>query len=264
MTSIEHSHATARSGIRSGGIVMLLIVAATVISLSMGLRQSLGLFLPPMNAELAVSASAFGFAIALQSLVWGVSQPFVGILGDRYGARPVLIGCALIYAVGLLLMASPHPVIGLNIGAGVLIGIGVAGTSFGVLLGTVSRSVAPEWRSQTIGLVSAGGSLGTLLLAPFGQAIISHHGWATALIVFAVIAFSIAIISLFIGREHHDGELAAASGPQSLLAALQSAGRHRGYVALTVAFFACGFQLLFIATHLAQYLAICGIPPSVS
>lgn len=262
MTSVELPQSVSRSDVRSSRILVLLIAAATVISLSMGLRQSLGLFLPPMHAALGVSASEFGFAMALQSLVWGVSQPFIGMLGDRYGARPVLIGCASIYGVGLLLMATAHPVIGLNVGAGVLIGIGVSGTSFGVLLGTISRAAAPQWRSQIIGLVSAGGSLGTLLLAPFGQTIIAGYGWATALVVFAAIALSIAVISLVIGREH--GEAAASSEQESLSAVLRKASTHRGYVVLTVAFFACGFQLLFIATHLAQYLAICGIPPSVS
>jgi MFS family permease len=104
-------------------LVVLIATASTILSVGIGLRQSLGLFLQPMNAELGVSASEFGFAMALANLVWGLSQPIVGILGDRYGARPIIVGCAVIYAVGLMLMALAGPLIGLNIGGGLLLGL---------------------------------------------------------------------------------------------------------------------------------------------
>ncbi|WFU44596.1 MFS transporter [Bradyrhizobium sp. CB82] len=245
--------------------IVVAVVAATIISLSMGLRQSLSLFLPPMEADLGVSASAFGFAIALQSLVWGISQPFIGILGDRFGARPVLVGCAIIYAAGLLLMATASPTAALDLGAGVLVGLGVSGTSFGVLLGTVSRIAPPQWRSQIVGLVSAGGSLGTLALAPFGQILISGHGWRAALIAFAIVALLTGVISFAIGRDR-DAPSVSAAQPDfgSLRTTLSSAAHHRGFIVMTVAFFACGFQLLFIATHLPQFLQLCGIAPAVS
>jgi predicted MFS family arabinose efflux permease len=245
-------------------VVVVVAVAGTILSLSIGLRQSLGLFLGPINLDLGVSASAFGFAMALQNIVWGVSQPFIGMLGDRYGARPVLIGSALLYACGLLLMAAGGPVLGLGFGGGVIAGLGIAGTSFGVLLGSVSRAVPPEKRSQTVGLVSAAGSLGTLVLAPLGQALIADYGWRTALAAFAVIAVLMAAISIAIGREAVNPQT---GGPNedahSTSEALMLAGRHRGYVAMVVAFFACGFQLMFITTHLPQYLAICGLSPSI-
>lgn len=246
-------------------VVVVVAVAATVLSLSIGLRQSLGLFLGPINSDLGVSAYAFGFAMALQNIVWGVSQPFIGMLGDRYGARPVLIGSALLYASGLLLMAAGGPVLGLGFGGGVIAGLGIAGTSFGVLLGSVSRAVPPEKRSQTVGLVSAAGSLGTLVLAPLGQALIADYGWRSALAAFAGIAVLMAVISIAIGREaagirtDEPNEEAHSTSD-----ALMLASRHRGYVAMVVAFFACGFQLMFITTHLPQYLAICGLSPSIS
>jgi predicted MFS family arabinose efflux permease len=246
-------------------VVVVVAVAATILSLSIGLRQSLGLFLGPINLDLGVSASAFGFAMALQNIVWGVSQPFIGMLGDRYGARPVLVGSALLYAGGLLLMAAGGPVLGLGFGGGVIAGFGIAGTSFGVLLGSVSRAVPPEKRSQTVGLVSAAGSLGTLILAPLGQALIADYGWRSALVAFAAIAVLMAFISIAIGREAAGGRT---DGPDevahSTSEALVLASRHRGYVAMVVAFFACGFQLMFITTHLPQYLAICGLSPSIS
>jgi predicted MFS family arabinose efflux permease len=246
-------------------VIVLIAVAATVLSLSMGLRQSLGLFLRPINAELGVSATAFGFALALQNIVWGLSQPAVGMLGDRYGARPVLVASALIYAAGLALMALGGPALGLNLGGGVIAGVGVAGTSFGVLLGAVSRAVPAERRSQMVGLVSAAGSLGTLALAPLGQALIAGYGWRAALLAFAVVALLMGAIGALIGRPAaatagapSDGEAAA-----STCAALLEAAGHRGYLAMAVSFFACGFQLMFITTHLPQFLAICGLPPSV-
>jgi len=246
-------------------VVLVIVVAATVLSLSMGLRQSLGLFLGSMNRDLGVSASAFGFAMALQNLVWGLSQPFIGTVGDRYGARPVLVGSALTYAAGLLLMAVGGSLLGLDFGGGIVAGLGIAGTSFGVLLGAVSRVVPAERRSQTVGLVSAAGSLGTLVLAPLGQVLIADYGWKSALVVFAGIAASIALISVAIGRETpSQAGVTQAEGRSSGGAALLAAGRHRGYVAMSVAFFACGFQLMFITTHLPQYLAICGLPPATS
>jgi predicted MFS family arabinose efflux permease len=249
--------------------VLVIAIAATVLSLSMGLRQSLGLFLGPINVDLGVSASAFGFAMALQNIVWGISQPFIGMLGDRYGARPVLIGSAIVYAAGLLLMAAGGPVMGLDVGGGVIAGLGVAGTGFGVLLGAVSRVVPPEKRSQTVGLVSAAGSLGTLLLAPLGQMLIAGFGWRSALVVFAGVAILMALISVAIGREragtHPTGPSQEShQGSRSTAEALAAAGSHRGYVAMAVAFFACGFQLMFITTHLPEYLAICGLAPSIS
>jgi predicted MFS family arabinose efflux permease len=249
--------------------VLVIAIAATVLSLSMGLRQSLGLFLGPINVDLGVSASAFGFAMALQNIVWGISQPFVGMLGDHYGARPVLIGSAIVYTAGLLLMAAGGPVMGLDVGGGVIAGLGVAGTGFGVLLGTVSRVVPPEKRSQTVGLVSAAGSLGTLLLAPLGQALITNFGWRSALVAFAGVALLMGLISVAIGREHTGTHPAGPSQEShqatcSTAEALAAAGSHRGYVAMAVAFFACGFQLMFITTHLPEYLAICGLAPSIS
>jgi MFS family permease len=135
--------------------LIVLVVASTIISLSMGMRQSLGLFLPPLNSELGVSATAFGFAMALQNIVWGISQPIVGLLGDRYGARPVLIASALIYAAGLCVMGAASPAVGLDAGGGVLMGLGIAGTGYGVLIGSVSRAVRPERRNQMVGLVAA-------------------------------------------------------------------------------------------------------------
>jgi predicted MFS family arabinose efflux permease len=242
-------------------MVWLLVLSGLIISLCMGLRQSLGLFMRPMTLELGISAATFGFAIALQNIVWGLSQPFVGALADRYGPRPVLVATALAYAAGLLLMAHSAALPGGLQIAGFLAGIGTAGTGFGVLIGTVSRATPPEKRSQTVGLVAAAGSLGTLVLAPLGQGLINGFGWHAALTAFAVVAASMALLSIPI----RDQALPA-QGPhakQTLGGALREAMAHRGYLFMTLAFFACGFQLVFITTHLPAYLQLCGVAPGV-
>src|SRR5689334_7468763 len=244
-------------------MLLLVLLSGLIISLCMGLRQSLGLFMRPMTLDFGISAATFGFAIALQNIVWGLSQPFVGAAADRYGARPVLVVTALVYALGLVLMgfAGSHPG-ALHI-AGFLAGIGTAGTGFGVLIGTVSRATPPEKRSQTVGLVAAAGSLGTLFLAPLGQWLIVDYGWKSAMLAFAGVAASMALFSLAI-REQAGIAVPPARANQKLADALREAMGHRGYLYMTLAFFACGFQLVFITTHLPAYLQLCGVNPAVS
>jgi predicted MFS family arabinose efflux permease len=241
--------------------VLLLVLSGLIISTALGLRQSLGLFMQPMVAGLGISAASFGFAIALQNLVWGLSQPFVGALADRHGARPVVIGTALVYALGLALMlfASDIPA-GLQI-AGFLTGIGIAGTGFGVLIGTVSRAAPAERRTQTVGLVAAAGSLGTMLIAPLGQGLIAGFGWKSGMLVFAAIAGSIALFAVPIRSQASSHAAAPTRG--GLRDAIHTAIAHRGYLFMTLAFFACGFQLVFITAYLPSYLALCGISPGV-
>jgi predicted MFS family arabinose efflux permease len=240
-------------------MLILLLVSGTIVSLSMGMRQSMGLFMGPLTTDLGISAATFSFSLALQNIVWGLSQPVVGALADRYGARPVVFGTALVYAAGLGLMIVSRGAVGLDI-AGFLCGIGIAGTGFGVLIGVVARATPPEKRIQRVGLVAAVGSLGTVVLAPTGQAVISGYGWQAALAVFAGIAIFTALLCLFVKETSVPD---ARPTPQPLRQALADAGRHRGFVQMTIAYFACGFQLIFITTHLPQYLQICGVSPEV-
>jgi len=241
--------------------VLLLVLASVVISTALGLRQSLGLFMQPMVTGLGISAASFGFAIALQNLAWGLSQPFVGAMADRYGARPVVMGTALVFALGLALMlfAQRTPA-GLQI-AGVLIGIGIAGTGFGVLIGTVSRAAPPARRTQTVGLVAAAGSLGTMIIAPLGQGLIGAFGWQTAMLAFAALAASMMLVAVPLRAPA--AAKAAAAAQVTLRDTVHEALAHRGYVFMTFAFFACGFQLVFITSYLPSYLELCGIAPGV-
>ena len=243
-------------------MLLLILLSGLIISLCMGLRQSLGLFMRPMTLDLGISAATFGFTIALQNIVWGVSQPFVGALADRYGARPVLIVTALLYAAGLALMAFSKGIPGGLEVAGFLVGIGTAGAGFGVLIGTISRATPPEKRSQTVGLVAAAGSLGTMVIAPLGGWLIDGFGWQAAMLAFAAIAASMALLSLPIREQTIAGE---SSGVKlNLGEAVREAMAHRGYLFMTLAFFACGFQLVFITTHLPAYLQLCGVAPGVA
>lgn len=243
-------------------MLMLLVLSGVIISICMGLRQSLGLFMRPMTLDLGISAATFGFAIAVQNIVWGLSQPVVGAIADRHGPRPVLIGTAFLYAAGLLLMAyASHLPGGLQL-AGFLAGIGTAGTGFGVLIGTVSRATPEQQRSKTVGIVAAAGSLGTFFIAPLGQGLIDGFGWQLALVGFGLLALSMALLSLPI-RELSTAKAAPSARQLSLREALREATGHRGYLFMTLAFFACGFQLVFLTTHLPAYLQLCGVAPGV-
>lgn len=256
------SPTTGGSSARTAMTVM--VVASVVISLCMGLRQSLGLFLRPMSADIGVSAAMFGLAMAVQNLVWGLAQPLVGAAADRFGARPVLVAASATYAAGLLLMAlSGSPAIELQIGGGVLIGLGVSGTAFGVLLGAVSRAMPLERRSWAVGVVSAAGSLGTVIIAPLGQELLDRVGWRETLLCYAVLAIGMALVSVGIGRASQPASNTDMEAEQTVAQAVAEALAHPGFLAMSIAFFACGFQLVFIGTHLPRYIALCGMPPAV-
>jgi predicted MFS family arabinose efflux permease len=243
-------------------MLVLLLVSGVIISLGMGMRHSLGLFMRPMTLELGVSAAVFSFALALQNIVWGLSQPVVGAMADRYGARPVVFATALLYAGGLLLMIFSRGATTLY-AAGFLCGIGIAGTGLGVLLGVVSRATPPEKRSQRVGLVAATGSLGTVLLAPIAQGMTEGFGWRAGLLTFVGISAFMALLALCLRNHAPAVDAGPRAKPQRLSAALRDAARHRGFMQMTIAYFACGFQLVFITTHLPQYLELCGVAPSV-
>ena len=243
-------------------MVLLIVLCGVIISICMGLRQTLGLYQRPMMLEAGVSAAAFGFSIALQNIVWGVSQPFVGAMADRWGTRLVAILGALIYASGVVLMIYSGPLPGALEISGFLIGVGTAGTGLGVLVGTIARATPPETRIQTVGLVSAAGSLGTFIIAPLGQSMIGAWGWQGALAGYAVLAASMLLLALPIReRAAHD---APSARKQNLGEAVREAAGHRGFWFMTIAFFACGFQLVFLTTHLPAYLQVCGVAPGVS
>jgi len=237
---------------------LLIALSGAIISICMGMRQSLGLFMRPMGADVGITAAAFGFSIALQNIVWGLGQPFAGALADRHGPRPVLIVTAVLFGLGLFALMFANAFPGGLVVAGLLLGLGTTGHS--TLYGTMSRAAPVQRRSQIIGLVAACGSIGTFVLAPLGGGLIDGPGWRTAMYVFIAFAVLMGLLAFPIRETKEKLSLEA---KVSLGEAVREAIGHRGYLFMTLAFFACGFQLVFLTTHLPSYLALCGIAPGV-
>jgi predicted MFS family arabinose efflux permease len=231
-----------------------------IVLLSLGIRSSFGLFLQPMSQDFGWGREVFAFAMALQNLVWGASQPFVGMIADRWGSGRTLAGGGLLYALGVWLMSETSSPLGLHLSAGILLGLALSGTGFAVVLAAVGRSVAPERRSAALGLTTALGSLGQFLLPPIGQAFLAAYGWQTAL---ALLAFgSLAMVAVAAGVQ---GRPQAAPGDtQTLRQAISEARAHSGYLLLTAGFFVCGWHVAFIAVHLPAYLADGGLSTEIA
>ncbi|BBK37936.1 MFS transporter [Allostella sp. ATCC 35155] len=244
--------------------VLAIVAASLVMSAAMGARQSFGLVISPFSFDHGLPVTLVAFAIALHNLVWGLAQPFAGAAADRWGAAPVVAAGAILFAGGLAAaaLAPSGPV--LVLGLGVLVGIGISGTSFGVVLAAVGRHAPPERRSSALGLASAGGSLGQVGLVPLVQHASEGWGIGTALLLLAACVLVVAPLGLLLDRRGEPGaEEAGRGAPTSLRAALAGAMRHRGYRLLTLGFFTCGFQLAFIATHLPAYLLTCHMPAAL-
>lgn len=242
---------------------VLIIAAATVISLTMGLRSTFGLFQAPIAADLGFSRASFGFAMAIQQLLWGLFQPFCGMVADRYGSGRVLVVGAIAYMAGLLVMAGSNDIISFNIGAGWLIGFGLSATSFSVVLGALGRLVAPEKRSVAFGIATAGGSVGQFFMAPVGQQLIATEGWSGALVVMSLIAGLMALSGFFLQSKAGDEVLLGGGSSetvdQTIRQAVGEACGDNSYRYLTLGFFVCGFQVAFITIHLPAYLLDLGM-----
>jgi MFS family permease len=232
--------------------LVVLVCGGLLMTLAMGVRHGFGLFLQPMTLAHGWGRETFAFAIALQNLVWGFAQPFAGMIADRHGAGRVLISGAVLYVLGLALMTQAATGLGFSLSAGVLVGLGLAGTTFGVVYGVIGRAYPPERRSQALGIAGAAGSFGMFALLPFAQSLLSGLGWLSALLILAAAAALMGPLSAALVEERR----AAAAGPQqSLREALREAAGHRGFWLLCWGFFVCGFQVVFIAAHLPAYLA---------
>lgn len=247
------SHATADL---SSQVWRVIWCAAALITITMGLRAGFGLFLSPISIDLQMGREVFSLAIAVQNLVWGAASPVFGGLADKYGVPRVTLVGTLLYVVGLLLMAAtsgPFEVIAGNL----LIGLALGAAGLSTVLGAVGRMVAPERRSLAFGLVTAGGSFGQFAVVPFTQVLIDGFGWSAA---FVALAATAALMLPLIWGVRDTPRAAASSGGQTLAQSLAEALRHRGFWLLTIGFFVCGFQVVFVATHLPAYLTDQGLP----
>ncbi|MBM1195619.1 MFS transporter [Pseudomonas weihenstephanensis] len=237
----------------------MLLGSALILALSLGVRHGFGLFLPPMSAQFGWGREVFAFAIALQNLIWGLAQPFTGALADRFGAAKVVIVGGVLYAVGLLLMGLSDSPLSLSLSAGLLIGIGLSGTSFSVILGVVGRALPPQNRSMGMGIASAAGSFGQFAMLPGTLGLIGWLGWSAALLVLGLlVALIVPLVSML-----KDRPLPTLGGEQTLKEALHEACSHSGFWLLAFGFFVCGFQVVFIGIHLPAYLVDQHLPATV-
>ncbi|AOE61713.1 MFS transporter [Pseudomonas corrugata] len=237
----------------------VLVGSALILALSLGVRHGFGLFLAPMSTEFGWGREVFAFAIALQNLIWGLAQPFTGALADRFGAAKVVMVGGVLYTLGLVFMGLSDSAWSLSLSAGLLIGLGLSGTSFSVILGVVGRAVPPEKRSLGMGIASAAGSFGQFAMLPGTLGLIGWLGWSAALLALGLlVALIVPLVSML-----KDTPMPLAGHEQTLSEALREACSHSGFWLLAFGFFVCGFQVVFIGVHLPAYLVDQHLPASV-
>ena len=249
------------TGIGNWRTPLVIVVCGSLIGmLTFGPRSTFGFFMQPMSREFGWGRDVFALAFAVQNLLWGIGQPISGAIADRFGTLRVISLGALMYAAGLIVMRYASTPASLEVGAGLLIGFGLSGCSFNLVLSAFGKLMPPEWRGIALGAGTAAGSFGQFLFAPFGVALIDNFGWQSALTVFGLLMLLVIPLSLALATP----AVAASDGPvvqqQSFKQALTEAFGHRSYVLLVLGFFTCGFQLAFVTAHLPAYLVDRGLP----
>ncbi len=243
---------------------LFVVAACLILAVNFGLRSSMGFFMAPISSEFGYGREVFAFSLALQNLCWGLFQPFAGAFADRYGTFKTLVIGTLIYALGIYLTATADSAWALHSGAGILIGMGIAGTGFGVILPALARMVAPEKRAFALGLGTAAGSAGQLMVIPVAQAFIASYGWQVALLLMAGGALCMLVLATPFRKDSASTETDEEISSQPLKEALQEAGGHLHYWLLIAGFFVCGFQLAFITVHMPSFLTDNGFDASVA
>ena len=242
-------------------MTQVLVCGAAIVMISMGIRHGFGLWLAPITTERGWSRETFSFAIAVQNIAWGLAGPFVGVIADRWGAFRVLVGGSLLCAAGLVTMGMATTGYGFLGGAGLMVGLSQAGTTYAVVYGVIGRNIAPERRSWAMGVTAAAGSFGQFLMVPVEGGLIGGIGWQGALFVLGAIA--LVIVPLAFGlREPHAA--ATTTSQQSIGAAVYEALGHRSFQLLIAGYFVCGFQVVFIGVHMPSYLKDHGLTPTVA
>ncbi|OGA50619.1 MAG: MFS transporter [Betaproteobacteria bacterium RIFCSPLOWO2_12_FULL_63_13] len=247
--------------------VAVLLGASLMLTMSMGMRQSFGLFVRPITADIGVSVADFTFALAVQNIVWGLTQPLTGAIADRFGCRAVTISGSFLFAAGLAVTMIATGPIALLIGMGLMIGLAMSCVSLSLALAASAKVVSPAKRSLTLGTVSALGSIGAFIAAPLAQHLLVAYGWKAAIVGFLGLCVIMLPGAIFIGAGDKIAprqQIGSTDAGLSLKGALAEAARHRGYITMAVAFFVCGLQLVFLTTHLPAYLALCGQSPALS
>ena len=241
----------------------IIVASGCLIALiTFGPRASSGLFQIPMTMQFGWGRDTFALAIAIQNLLWGLGAPFAGAIADRFGIIRVLCVGAILYAIGLVVMANATTPLGLHLGAGVLVGFGLSACSFNLILGAFGKLLPENWRPMAFGAGTAAGSFGQFFFPPIGNILIDQFGWQQALMVFAVSLLLVLPLTLALGTRKGSAPLPSAVNlpNQSIGQALAEAFRHRSYILLVLGFFTCGFQLAFITVHMPAYLKDVGMP----
>ena len=252
--------ATPASRPASSGMPWLIIICGCLIAaLTFGPRSAMGFFQLPMLAEKGWDRTTFGLAMAFQNLAWGIGTPVFGALADRYGTARILALSGIIYAAGLVLMATSTTPGMLYLSGGVLVGLGVASGSFGIVLAAFARAVTPEQRSLAFGIGTAAGSFGMFVFAPLGQGLISAYGWYNALLIMGVMMLIIPFLAYPLRGNSSTGISGKAELEQTLGQALREALGHQSYILLVTGFFVCGFQVAFITAHFPAYISDIGV-----
>jgi len=242
---------------------VIVVCGCLIGMLTFGPRSTFGFFMQPMSREFSWGRDVFGLALAIQNLLWGIGQPIAGAIADRFGSLRVISVGALMYAAGLIIMRYAATPLSLDVSAGVLIGLGLSGCSFNLVLSAFGKLLPLEWRGVALGAGTAAGSFGQFLFAPFGVAMIDNFGWQPALSVFAGLMLLVVPLSLALATPAVSTGPVAVTEQQTFKHALAEAFGHRSYVLLVLGFFTCGFQLAFITVHLPAYLVDRGLPVQI-
>jgi MFS family permease len=248
--------------VAQGSTRLILIGSAMLLSIGMGLRQSLGLFLTPVTRDLALTAADFTLTIAIQNIVWGLSQAPVGAIADRFGLRLTLVAGTVIYIAGLAAMAAADGEMALIV-SGVLIGIALSCTASSLALAACARAVPEQRRSKMLGVVAAVGSLGTLIVPLATQGVLKYYPWQIGALFFAILAAAMLPAAFWAGASD-TLPLMMAEAKTTMRNTLAQALHHRGFLVMSGAYFVCGLNLVFLTTHLPAYLEICGQDPMLS
>jgi MFS family permease len=240
---------------------LILLGTALLLTLGMGIRQSFGLFLAPITHDLAVTAADFTLALAIQNIVWGLSQALVGAIADRFGLRITMMAGAAIYVIGLGIMAAAQGALALIVSGG-LIGVALSCTATSLAMTACVRAVSAERRSKTLGLVSAAGSLGTLVVPLVTQALLAREPWQIGALFFVLMGVAMLPAAYWAGGA--DKIPVHSTATTSMREVLGQAMRNRPFLVMSGAYFVCGLNLIFLTTHLPAYLAICGQDPMLS
>jgi len=241
----------------TGKLILITFCASMVILLSMGTRQSFGLFQTPISNSFGIGIAAFSLSLALQNLIWGISQPLIGAIADKFGSGRVIAVAGLFQSLGLVWLAYADQIWELHASAGVLIGITGAGTTWAVLMSVIARNVPDHRRSLFFGIASGTGTGGQILLAPFNQFTINTYGWQEALLILAVmLLLTLPLAYILRGKNSEVSKEHA----ETLRQILNRASKHSGYLLLSAGFFVCGFHVMFIMAHLPTYLQTQNMP----